>query len=375
MTTDSDRNYPPYVEHTYTFVIPAGQVPVRLDAFLTEAIPNATRTKVQEAIDNDAVRLNNKPAKASRKIQPGDVITCHVMKPPPLELVPENIPLEILYEDDAVLVINKPAGMVSHPGFGNRYGTLVNAVLWHVGVRDAIAVETIETSDNEAEETDNDEDDETEIREAKNETILYASDAVRPGIVHRLDKETSGILVVSKDVRAHAKLAKQFAERTAKREYYALVWGSVKEDTGTIEGNIARSPRDRKLFAVSAKTGKHAVTDYTVLERFEHLTLLALRLRTGRTHQIRVHCAHIKHPLFGDPQYGGNAIIHGGQNGAFRSKAQKWLEILPRQALHARMLGFTHPVSGVWMEFSSELPQDFRTVLDALRNDVIEQKE
>jgi 23S rRNA pseudouridine1911/1915/1917 synthase len=361
-----DKNYPPYIAHTYTFTITAGQAPERVDAYLTNVIPNATRTKVQEAIEAGAVLLNGQTVKPSRKIQPGDVLTVHVMKPPPMELVPEDIPLEILYEDDTVVVVNKAAGMVTHPGFGNRYGTLVNAVLWHLGVREALPLDAIEENDEEESEEDEDNDDEG-LMPAHDEGRLYASDAVRPGIVHRLDKDTSGVLVISKDPAAHHRLARQFAERTAKREYYALVWGVVKNDTGTIDAPLGRSPRDRKIFAVVTKGGKQAVTDYQVIERFEHSTLLALRLRTGRTHQIRVHCAYIKHPLFGDEQYGGATVVVGGERPAFKQKAHKLLQLMPRQALHARMLGFTHPRRGEWMEFETPLPQDFQTVLDALR--------
>ncbi len=374
-----DRNYPDRIEHTYTFTIAHGQTPQRVDAYLTEVIPNATRTKVQHAIESGAVLVNGQPTKGSRKVQPHDVIVVRVMKLPPLELIPENIPLDILYEDDTVLVVNKPAGMVTHPGFGNRYGTLVNAVLWHLGAREALPLNTLHSShdvDNEVddevdnEEADNEDEPEdglTTLYEQHNEGALYASDAVRPGIVHRLDKDTSGILVVSKDANAHPRLAEQFAKRTAKREYWALVWGVVQDDAGTIEGDIGRSPRDRKLFAVVNKGGKHAVTDYEVVERFDYCTLLALRLRTGRTHQIRVHCAHRYHPLVGDPQYGGNAVVYGGHNPAFRRRAETCLHILQRQALHARMLGFRHPKSSAWMEFCSPLPDDMERVLALLR--------
>jgi 23S rRNA pseudouridine1911/1915/1917 synthase len=378
-TRPPDRNYPDRIEHTYTFTIAHGQTPQRMDAYLAEVIPNATRTKVQHAIESGAVLLNGHPTKASRKVQPHDVIVVRVMKLPPLELVPEELPLDILYEDDTVLVVNKAAGMVTHPGFGNRYGTLVNAVLWHLGAREALPLNALHalsgTDDDDADDADEESEDghdltdhhSTTLHEPLNEGALYASDAVRPGIVHRLDKDTSGILVVSKDVNAHPRLAEQFAKRTAKREYWALVWGSVKDDAGMIEGDIGRSPRDRKLFAVVNKGGKHAATDYEVVERFEYCTLLALRLRTGRTHQIRVHCAHRHHPLVGDPQYGGNTVVYGGHNSAFRRKAEECLHILQRQALHARMLGFRHPKSGNWMEFFSPLPNDMEKVLALLR--------
>ncbi len=346
-----DRNYPAYIQHTYEFVIPAGQKSERVDTFLARSIHNATRTRVQNAIDSGAVHINERPAKSSRKIQPGDVIVCHVMKPPPLELVPENIPLDVLYEDGELLVVNKPAGMVTHPGFGNRYGTLVNALLYHMGVRESQVLET------------DDEDDDSD------EGMIYSSDAVRPGIVHRLDKDTSGILVVAKNSHAHAMLAKQFAQRTAKREYQAIVWGVVKTDSGTIEGNLGRSQRDRKIFAVVAKGGKHAVTDYRTLERFDFLTLVSLSLRTGRTHQIRVHCAHIGHPLFADTAYGGSNVVYGSGTAAkHKQHVANLLEIMPRQALHAKTLAFRHPTTGSWMEFDSDLPQDFQNLLAAVRH-------
>ncbi len=354
---DFDPNYPPYIERVFTFTITPKQAPVRLDVYLTEAMPNATRSKVQEAIENGAVLINGRPAtKGSRKTQPNDVIECRMMKPPPLELVPENIPLDIAYEDDSLLVINKPAGMVVHPGFGNRYGTLVNALLWHFGQREAIPL--VETNDN-------DDDDGEEI----SESAVLASDAVRPGIVHRLDKDTSGILVVAKDVVSHARLAKQFAERTAKRQYYALVWGIVKDDAGIIEGNLGRSPRDRKKMAVLQKGGKTAVTEYTVLERFSSCTLLALKLRTGRTHQIRVHCAHIKHPLVGDDEYGGGSVVYAGNSGQWKELGERLLKFIPRQALHAKTLGFKHPVGSQWLEFDSDLPEDFTSAIEEARRE------
>ncbi|MCU0427091.1 MAG: RluA family pseudouridine synthase [Candidatus Kapabacteria bacterium] len=361
MNTDFDPNYPPHVERIFTIVIPPKQAAVRLDVYLTEVLPNATRSKVQDAIEAGAVTVNGLPAKVSRKIQPADVIECRLMKPPPLELVPENIPLDIRYEDENLLVIYKPAGMVVHPGFGNRYGTLVNALLWHFGQREAIPL---------LEQHDGDEDDDNHHDEESNqadEYTLLASDAVRPGIVHRLDKDTSGILVVAKDAVSHARLAKQFAERTAKRQYYALVWGIVKDDAGVIEGDLGRSPRDRKKMAVVQKGGKHAITEYAVLERFQSCTLLVLKLRTGRTHQIRVHCAHIKHPLVGDEDYGGGSVVYAGNSGQWKSLGERLLKQIPRQALHAKTLGFTHPATGKWLEFDSELPMDFQAALAEAR--------
>lgn len=353
MDADFDPNYPPHIERVFTLVIPPKQAPVRIDVYLTEVLPNATRSKVQEAIEAGAVTVNGQVTKVSRKIQPADIIECRLMKPPPLELVPEEIPLDIRFEDEHLLVIYKPAGMVVHPGFGNRYGTLVNALLWYLGQREAIPLTEI----------DEDAEDEIEI----SENAILASDAVRPGIVHRLDKDTSGILVVAKDAAAHARLAKQFADRTAKRQYYALVWGIVKEDVGIIEGDLGRSPRDRKKMAVVQKGGKHAVTEYTVIERFASCTLLALKLRTGRTHQIRVHCSYIKHPLVGDGDYGGGSVVYAGNSGQWKQLGERLLKIIPRQALHAKTLGFMHPATGTWLEFDSELPEDFQTALAEAR--------
>jgi 23S rRNA pseudouridine1911/1915/1917 synthase len=393
---DFDPNYPPFEERVYTFVIPGKQVPVRLDVYLTETLANATRSKVQEAIENGSVTVNGIVAKVSRKIQPADVIVCRLMKPPPMELVPENIPLDIPYEDDALLVVNKAAGMVTHPGFGNRYGTLVNALLWHFGERTAIALtdiaddEGMDEEDNEEgndvdEDMDEDVDDAVQADHAFAIADNFSSSAVRPGIVHRLDKDTSGILVIAKDAVSHAKLAKQFADRTAKRQYYALVWGVVKDDTGVIETQIGRSPRDRKIFAVVAKGGKQAITEYTVIERFASCTLLALRLRTGRTHQIRVHCAQMRHPLISDAQYGGASVVIAGNSTALKHHGDRLLRAIPRQALHAKTLAFTHPTAtttisqppkvgqmigqtqGQWMEFDSVLPPDFEAALHEAR--------
>ncbi|MCS6808086.1 MAG: RluA family pseudouridine synthase [Bacteroidota bacterium] len=360
MNTFHDPQYPPYIEQVFRFTIPPKQIPVRLDVYLANMLPNATRSKVQEAVAAGAVTVNGQKTKVSRKIQPYDVVECRLMKPPPLELVPENIPLNICYEDDSLLVINKPAGLVVHPGVGHRYGTLVNAVLWHMGQREAVSLSEC-LSECGSIAGDDEEDEQTAT------AILLASDAVRPGIVHRLDKDTSGILVVAKHATAHVRLAQQFAERTAKRQYYALVWGVVRDDTGVIEGNIGRSPRDRKKMAVLKTGGKPATTEYTVIERFHVCTLLSLQLRTGRTHQIRVHCAHIHHPLVGDADYGGESIVYGGHQPHVRRHAERLLSCISRQALHAKTLGFRHPMSSQWMEFDSALPDDFQAALNEAR--------
>lgn len=345
--SEERSHYPEKYEHVFEYHAPQGLEPVRLDVYLTTIIKNATRSRVQAAIDAESVMVNGKKAKASQKVQPHDHIVCHVMRRPPIELVPENIPLDIVYEDESLLVVNKPAGMVVHPAHGNRFGTLVNAVLYHLGQRESVMIA-----------------DEEEIEEGEvNEGELFDSDAIRPGIVHRIDKDTSGILVIGKTPDATEKLSRQFAERTAKRTYHALVWGIVKENEGSIDAEIGRSPRDRKLFAVVQKGGKHAVTDYKVLARYDFLSLLQLNLRTGRTHQIRVHCSHLHHPLLGDAPYGGATLAYGGIKGHHRSVAHRCLEMMQRQALHATSLAFTHPRTGKWMEFNSELPEDFKQVL------------
>jgi 23S rRNA pseudouridine1911/1915/1917 synthase len=346
MTREEKSNHPEYIEKVFEFDIPPGQRPLRLDVYLTTALLNATRTKVQKAIAEGMVTVNGRTAKTSRKVQPGDHIVAKIMKPPPIELVPEDIPLDILFEDDHLLVVNKPAGMCSHPGFGNRYGTLVNALLYHFGKRETIPLEY-----------DDEEDDTLSPGE------IFASDEIRPGIVHRLDKDTSGLLVIAKNSYIHARLADQFAMRTTEREYNAIVWGAPDPPEGRITGDIGRSPRDRKLFAVVKRGGKYAATNYKILENYPYNSLLQLKLETGRTHQIRVHCAHIGHPVFGDADYGGASILRGGNNQKFRTAAKQALKIAPRQMLHAKTLGFTHPVSENFMKFESGLPEDMKKVV------------
>jgi 23S rRNA pseudouridine1911/1915/1917 synthase len=350
----TDPNYPDYIEKRFEFVIPAGQRPERLDVFLATAVANATRTKVQAAIEAGNVTLNGIIPKMSRKIQPGDVIVCTLLKPPPLELLPENIPLDARFEDDFLLVVNKPAGMVTHPGFGNRYGTLVNALLYHLGKREPIPLMLPDDEDAETDDADDD--------------ISLLSDAVRPGIVHRLDKNTSGLLVIAKSPEIHAQLAVQFRAHTVRREYNAIVWGRVKQNEGTISTNIGRSPRNRKMFAVVERGGKHAVTHYEVIERFGSFTLVKFRLETGRTHQIRVHATWLGHPLLGDDLYGGNVIAYSGiRSSEEKSVALRCLDLMPRQALHARTLGFRHPVTKKDLFFGQDLPSDFVETLDFLR--------
>jgi 23S rRNA pseudouridine1911/1915/1917 synthase len=337
-----DPNYPPLQEQHVELTVPPGQQPQRIDVYLTHVLPHVTRTRVQEAIDAGAVQVNGRPTKSSYKIQPGDRIVCRILRRPPIELVPEPIPLDILYEDDDVLVINKPAGMVVHPAHGNRCGTLVNAVLYHLGVRERIVIA----------DADDDDDD---------EELLLASPALRPGIVHRLDKDTSGVMVVAKNEDASQQLSRQFAERRVHRLYQAYVWGIIGDDSGTIDAPIGRSPRNRKLFAVVERGGKSAVTTFRVLARYPFATQLELKLLTGRTHQIRVHMAHIGHPLIGDASYGGAALAYGGlHRSTLRSIAQQCVDTVSRQALHAAVLGFYHPRTRQYLEFSSPLPGDLQ---------------
>ena len=347
---EQNPNYPEYIEKEYIFNITPGQNPERIDVFLSNNIRNATRTKVRQAIDEGYVLINGKKTKANKKIQPGDEIVCKILKPPPIELVPENIPLNIIFEDEHLIVVNKAAGMVTHPAFGNRYGTLVNAVLYHVGFRNAIPVEI------------NEEEEENEF------SSIFLSDALRPGVVHRLDKDTTGLIVISKNPVVHAALADQFAQRTIKRFYYALVWGNLKDDHGIIETKIGRSPRDRKLFAVVKKDGKEAKTEYWKVSEYLNMDLIKVKLWTGRTHQIRVHFSDFHHPVVGDQSYGGNSLVYGGNDDKFKKIAKLIFKKANRQMLHAKVLGFRHPVTGKNMEFESELPDDFAEVLNILNN-------
>lgn len=304
---------------------------IRLDRFIVRSVANASRTRVQELIEAGGVTVNDAVVmKSGRLVLPGDVVVCTVPKPPPPDIVAENIPLDIVFEDDDVIVVNKPAGMVSHPAYGNYTGTLVNALLWHT------------------------------------DALSTSRGAERAGLLHRLDKDTTGLLCVAKTDRAMARLAVQFAEHTVDREYRAIVWGSFSQRRGTIEAPIGRHRSDRKKMAV-VDDGREARTDYEVLEDFGPLCLLRLRLHTGRTHQIRVHMAHERHPLLGDPTYGGRRILYGAVTGPYKHFVEQLLTVLPRQALHARTLGFTHPVSGERVLFEAPMPADMEQALAMLR--------
>ncbi len=310
------------------FDVPAGQSRIRLDVYLTRMVMNATRAKVQAAIDEGAVLVNGRPRRSSYSVQPGDVIEVTLNRPPTPDIEPENIPLTIVFEDDQLVVVDKPAGMVTHPAFGNYTGTLVHAILYH--------------------------------------TSVAGGPPGRPGIVHRLDKDTSGLLVVAKTDHAHAYLAKQFADRTVEREYHAIVWGRMRSPSGTIDASLGRSQRDRKKVAVTAG-GKRAVTEYEVLEAFPFLSLVRLHLLTGRTHQIRVHLAHIGHPVFGDPTYNGRSPGWAGTQERRVHHAANLLKVISRQALHARTIGFRHPTTREMQRFSSAIPADMEEVLRRVR--------
>ncbi|MBO7368432.1 MAG: RluA family pseudouridine synthase [Paludibacteraceae bacterium] len=317
-------------EH-YRFTADPGQTLIRVDKFLTDRITGASRSRVQQSADAGNVEVNGEPQKSSYKVKPGDVVTVMMSYPPKdTSIIPEDIPLDIVYEDDELLVVNKPAGMVVHPGHGNFQGTLLNALAWHFGER-----KPFEAGDD------------------------------RLGLVHRIDKDTSGLLVIAKTPRSKADLSAQFFNKTTSRLYNALVWG-VPDSEGTIIGNIGRDPKDRLAMAVfpeGSEQGKHAVTHYRVLESFNYVSLVECRLETGRTHQIRAHFKHIGHPLFADERYGGDKILRGTTFAKYKQFVDNCFKICPRQALHARTLGFRHPVTREQMSFSSPLPQDMEALI------------
>lgn len=322
-------------EH-YRFVADKGQQPLRVDKYLMNKIENATRNKIQQAAKDGNIHVNDSPVKQNYKVKGGDVVQV-LFEHPPYEflLTPEDIPLDIVFEDEAVVVVNKPAGMVVHPGHGNYSGTLINALTFHF---------------------DN----------------LPNNSSNRPGLVHRIDKDTSGLLVIAKTEEVMTNLSKQFFNKTTEREYVALVWGNVEEDEGTIEGNIGRHPKNRLQNTVfegdDAEKGKPAVTHFKVLERLGYVTLLSCRLETGRTHQIRVHLKHIGHTLFNDERYGGDSILKGTHFSKYKQFVENCFKVLPRQALHARTLGFVHPFSGEQMRFETPIPEDMELCLEKWRN-------
>ncbi len=329
-------------EH-YNFLVDPGQTALRIDRFLVNRIQNSSRNKIQAAAVAGNILVNGKSAKSNYKVKPNDEISIVMSYPPPdNEIIPEDIPINIVYEDESVLIINKNAEMVIHPGYGNKTGTLVNALVYHF----------------------------------KGDPFFNPENE-RPGIVHRIDKGTTGLLVVAKTDIARNHLARQFFEKTSERTYVALVWGQLKEEEGTITGNIGRSLKDRLQMAVfpDGETGKHAVTHYKVLERLGYVTLIACRLETGRTHQIRTHLRYIGHPLFNDERYGGDKILKGTTFTKYKQFVQNCFNMIPRQALHAKTLGFIHPKTGKKMVFDSDLPDDMAQVIEKWRNYTVNRNE
>lgn len=320
-----------FFEH-FHFSIDGGKTPERIDKFLSEKIHNISRTKIQNAAKAGNILVNNTPVKANYKIKPNDEISIVFAFPPSDKtIVAENIPINIVYEDDYVLLINKPAGMVVHPGVGNYSGTLINALMYHF----------------------------------KNLPNANAYE-YRPGLIHRLDKNTSGVLVIAKNEVALEFLSKELYHRKFERRYHALVWGDVKEDSGTITGHIGRSLKDRKIMQVftDQEQGKHAVTHYKVLKRYQYITLVECKLETGRTHQIRIHMKHIGHPLFNDVEYGGNLILRGVPSQKFKQFIQNCFDLIPGQALHAKSLGFIHPENKQFVNFDTPLPDGYAKIIE-----------
>ena len=320
-------------EH-YAFTADSGQEPLRVDKFLMNRIENATRNKIQQAAVAGSIFVNDNSVKSNYRVKGGDVVRVLLAHPPHEALLtPEKMPLDIVYEDDALLVVNKSAGLVVHPGHGNYSGTLINGLLHHFG-------QLPKNSNN------------------------------RPGLVHRIDKDTSGLLVVAKTEHAMAHLAQQFHDKSSERQYLALVWGDVNDEKGTVDGHLGRDPKNRLLMTVfpDAEQGKNAVTHYEVMERFGYVTLVRCVLETGRTHQIRAHMKHIGHTLFSDSRYGGDKILKGTTFTKYKQFVDNCFKQMSRQALHAQTLGFVHPESGEKMSFSCPLPPDFEGLLDKWRN-------
>lgn len=325
-------------EH-YRIEVDPGQKPLRVDKYLVNRIDQISRNRIQTAADAGCVRVNDEVVKANYKVKPGDVVTIMMDYPRrELKIIPEDIPLDIVYEDDDVVVVNKQPGMVVHPGHGNYTGTLVNALAYRY-----------------------------------KDLPMYNSEDTRPGLVHRIDKNTSGLLVVAKNENAKTHLSKQFFDKTTKRRYYAIVWGDLKEEEGTVVGNIGRSLKNRQVFTVfpDGDYGKHAVTHYKLVERLGYVNLVECVLETGRTHQIRVHMKYIGHTLFNDDNYGGDKILKGTTFTKYKQFVQNCFDVLPRHALHAQMLGFIHPTTGEEMIFESPIPDDMLCCIDKWRNYIV----
>jgi len=321
-------------EH-YRYIIDPGQSLLRIDKYLNSRIENVSRTRIQDAANAGNILVNNKTVKPNYRVKPGDVVQIVLPDPPrEIELIPEDIKINIVYEDDDVIVVNKEPGMVVHPAYGNYTGTLVNALMWHF-----------------------------------RDLPLFQTGESRPGLVHRIDKNTSGILVVAKNELALNRLSKQFYDRTTDRKYIAIVWGVPDPAEGTITGHVGRNLKDRKIMQVfpDGSQGKNAVTHYRVIEDFGYVSVVECKLETGRTHQIRVHFSFIKHPLFNDDEYGGDQILKGTTFAKYQQFVRNCFKILPRQALHAKSLAFDHPVSGKRLSFDSEIPDDMRQAIEKWR--------
>lgn len=335
---DEEKHY----EH-FRLTIDRGQAPLRIDKFLSLRMEKASRSRIQNAARANAILVNGKPVKPNYKVKPADEIVLVLPKPVQRYMLkPEPVPLDLVYEDDDLMVINKPAGLVVHPGCGNYTGTLVHGLLYHF----------------------------EQLPQSQNPHGLENEEnALRPGLVHRIDKNTSGLMVIAKTDFALTHLARQFFDHTVIRRYIALVWGDLPDDTGTITGHIGRDRRFRQIMSVypDGESGKHAVTHYRVLERLGYVTMVECRLETGRTHQIRVHFSHIGHPLFNDPEYGGNRIVKGTVYTKYRQFIDNCFALLPRQALHAQILGFTHPETAKPLLFEAPIPHDMQQVLDKWR--------
>ena len=334
--TDEEGFEEPQLYEHFRFVADKKQSPIRIDKFLMDRMMNVSRNRIQMAADAKSVLVNDKAVKSNYRVKPMDVITIVMSRPPyENEVIPEEIPLQIIYEDSDLLVVNKPAGLVVHPGHGNYTGTLVNGLAYYL--------------------KDNPD---------------YDPADPRLGLVHRIDKDTSGLLVVAKKPEAKTHLALQFYNKTSQRKYVAMVWGILKEDNGRIEGNIGRDPRDRMQMTVfpDGEQGKAAVTHYRVLERFGYVTLVECQLETGRTHQIRAHMKYLGHPIFNDARYGGDQILKGQNFSKYKQFVQNSFALCPRQVLHAKTLGFIHPSTGKEMFFDSELPDDMQNLIAKWRN-------
>jgi 23S rRNA pseudouridine1911/1915/1917 synthase len=334
MTEEEFADQLEFFEH-HRFMADPGQSLLRIDKFLSDRLDRTSRTRIQNAANAGNILVNNKAVKPNYKVKPGDIVQVVLPAPPrEIELIPENIPINIVYEDEDVLVVNKEPGMVVHPAYGNYTGTLVNALMWHF-----------------------------------RDLPLFSTGESRPGLVHRLDKNTSGILVIAKNEFALNRLSRQFFDRTTDRRYNALVWGIPDPPEGTITGNVGRSIKDRKVMQVfsDGSEGKTAITHYKILEDLGYISLIECKLETGRTHQIRVHFSHIKHPVFNDEEYGGDQILKGTTFTKYQQFIKNCFKILPRQALHAKSLSFDHPVTGKRLSFESDLPNDMQQVIEKWR--------